>query len=114
MPITWGAASFVLSSMVATTVPLSPALRGQDFPLDGYGPPAPNDRVVATRARPPRTLDASEVLSPKAALMNGIGTDETVLGVKVGDAVRAYPIARVAVEEVLNDTVDNVAIAITW
>ncbi|MBL8842116.1 MAG: DUF3179 domain-containing protein [Planctomycetes bacterium] len=110
MPITGGVASFVLSSLLW---PQAPGAR-PDSPLDGYGPPAPNDRVVATRARPPRTLDASEVLSPKAALMNGIGTDETVLGVKVGDAVRAYPIARVAVEEVLNDTVDNVAIAITW
>lgn len=105
-----GVANFVLSCLLVPQAPAEPSRS----PLDGYGPPAPNERIVAARARPPLTLDASEVLSPKAALMNGIGTDETVLGVKVGDAVRAYPIARVAVEEVLNDTIDNVAIAITW
>ncbi|MBL8842112.1 MAG: DUF3179 domain-containing protein [Planctomycetes bacterium] len=79
-----------------------------------YGPPAPNTNRLALRERSPQHVDLREILSPESALEAGIGTDETVLGVRIGDAVRAYPIARIAVDEVMNDTIDNVAIAITW
>ncbi len=105
----------VISLLVASAAAAGPsAASAQANPSELYGPPAPNPNRAATRERAPEHVDSREILSPKSALMAGIGTDETVLGVRIGDAVRAYPIARIALDEVMNDTVENVAIAITW
>ena len=104
------ASCLILLAPSAAFAPLRPK---QSAP-EQYGPPAPNTNRLAARERSPQHVDPREILSPQSALQAGIGPDETVLGVRIGDAIRAYPIARIAVDEVMNDTIDNVAIAITW
>lgn len=101
-------------SNLALLLATAAAVSTQERRLDIFGPPGPRDRSLQERSRAPIHVDPREWLSPKAALQAGIGSDETVLGVRIGDAVRAYPIARIAIDEVMNDTVDNIAIAITW
>ncbi|MBL8842114.1 MAG: DUF3179 domain-containing protein [Planctomycetes bacterium] len=90
-------------------------------------PPAPEPPLPDTQRRapaprrqdrrlghPPTFVEPREVIGRVAAQRAGIGGDELVIGVQIGDVARAYPIARIALDEVMNDTVDNVAIAVTW
>ncbi len=84
-----------------------------EAPLDANSPPSIR-RPARDLIHPPTFVDRRELYGRKAAQRAAMSGDEMVIGVTLGDAVRAYPIARIALDEVMNDTVDDVAIAITW
>ena len=86
-------------------------------------PPAPTDPNPATNRSdrlpfderlPPVTLRREEFVAAGEAGRAGIADSDAVLGVTVGGESRAYPIAVVASNEVVNDDLAGVAIAITW
>ncbi len=112
MSVCWIIAAALLQEPPAPPAPVPPDSKSDTAPRRSGVRPARRVRPDLVHAA--RFVRREEILGPRAALRAGIGTDETVIGVCVGDSVRAYPVARVAIDEVLNDTLGDAAIAITW
>ncbi len=62
----------------------------------------------------PITVAPAELLRPGGADAQALRDDELVIGVASGEEARAYPLRTVSVAEVLNDTLGDAAIAVTW
>jgi hypothetical protein len=80
--------------------------------------PAPksrsDDRLPMNVRLPAVTLRDDQFVAVDAAAKAGIADTDAILGVTIGKESRAYPIAVVAMHEVVNDELAGVAIAITW
>lgn len=83
-------------------------------------PPAPapqanrSDYLPLNVRLPPVTLQSDEFVAASEAARAGVLDDDAVLGLTLGGRSRAYPVAIVATNEVVNDDLAGVAIAITW
>ncbi|MBL8842113.1 MAG: DUF3179 domain-containing protein [Planctomycetes bacterium] len=88
--------------------------------LFGSPPPAEErDRERAParkrgRKRAPTEVAPTNLLAAAELRRTGLGDDEAVLGIALGGAARAYPLARLVEDAVLNDTIGGVAIAATF
>jgi hypothetical protein len=89
-------------------------------PADPAPAPAPDpqakrdDRLPKNVRLPAVTLRPDQFVAGDAAAKAGLADADEVLGVTIGKESRAYPIGVVAMDEVVNDEVAGVAIAITW
>lgn len=72
-------------------------------------PPTPE-----SSRRAPVVVSAEQLVAPDEAIRRGVAFDALLVGVEVDGVARAYPIASLAVAEVVNDEVAGVAIAASW
>jgi hypothetical protein len=78
--------------------------------------PPPIDGTAVFVALPPdaiRAIDAPAFLSGEAATRH-MTADEPVLGLRLGDERRAYPLGYLSAHEIVNDRVGDTPIAVTW
>ena len=91
------------------------ALASAALPQEGAGhaPAAPQLTQRKKLAHPARFVKPEDVLKAATDQRRLPGLDASVIGIAQGDQARAWLVDDVALHEILNDTVDNTAIAIT-
>jgi hypothetical protein len=94
--------------------PAPPSLPPQQPPPPAPPTRPPDDRLPMNVRLPPVTMRREQFVVGELAEKSGVADAEPVLGVTIGKESRAYPIAFVAMDEVVNDELAGVAIAITW
>ena len=93
------------------------------FPVNPASAQRPKPETYATfqgdtmyTVLPPNTIPAifePEFLSGEVAAAQ-MSTNEPVIGVVLGDVARAYSMWHLDAHEIVNDTIDGKAIAVTW
>jgi hypothetical protein len=60
-----------------------------------------------------RAIDAPTFVGGESAARQ-MTADEAVLGLRLGDQARAYPLGYLSAHEIVNDRLGDVPIAVTW